>query len=263
MAKKKKNLNKKQNDNKKKNSFLFGILAFVTALVIVIGIIAGVFYLIIKNNFNGLAEDYRNEIRRIPVLRNALPEAPEDYDPYAPENLTDRELLNAYDEFRSRNSDLISELEQAKKIIRELEDIEDKYKELEIEYEKIKNYVDSVEEKELIVDEIIASGNKEEFKEYFAVIDPENAQKIYTELMEEDIINEEALEFSRIYQDMDSSAAAEIFEELGDAKMDLVVYILKDMNNKNAALILEEMSENYAARVTEKLSKEYGIVLEY
>ena len=53
-----------------------------------------------------------------------------------------------------------------------------------------------------------------------------------------------------------------IFEELGDAKIDLVVNTLKNMNNKNAAQILEEMDENYAAKVTQKLSEEYGVVLE-
>jgi flagellar motility protein MotE (MotC chaperone) len=61
---------------------------------------------------------------------------------------------------------------------------------------------------------------------------------------------------------MDAGAAAKIFEELGDGKIDLVVDTLKNMNNKNAAQILEEMNENYAAKVTEKLSEKYGIVLE-
>ena len=102
----------------------------------------------------------------------------------------------------------------------------------------------------------------EEFKEYFAMINPENAQKIYEELIVQEAVEQEVMEFARIYQTMDAGAAAKIFEELGDAKIDLVVNTLKNMNNKNAAQILEEMDENYAAKVTQKLSEEYGVVLE-
>ena len=102
----------------------------------------------------------------------------------------------------------------------------------------------------------------QEFKEYFGMINPENAQKIYEELIVQEAIEQEAIEFARIYQTMDAGAAAKIFEELGDAKIDLVVNTLKNMNNKNAAQILEEMDENYAAKVTQKLSEEYGVVLE-
>lgn len=263
-----KNVNKELNDinGKNKSSFLFGLFALLTALAIIIVVIVGVLTLIIKNNFNGIAENKRKEISKIPILRKALPEEPEDYDPYDPINLTEKELLEKYDEYRSRNSEFLKEIEGLEKTISEFKNIDDEYKALENKYEKLKeeneNEKKLINEKEFIADNLLASGNIQEFKEYFAMINPENAQKIYEELIIEEIIDQEAMEFARIYQGMDAGAAAKIFEELGDAKIDLVVYTLKNMNNKNASTILEEMNESYAAKVTQKLSEEFGIILE-
>lgn len=266
MAKKIKNLYKDLKDNNKKNSFLFGLFAFLTALAIVIVIVFGGLSLIIKSNFNGIADNNRNQIEKIPILRRALPKAPEDYDPYDPKNLTDKELVEMYEEFRKRNSELIKEKEEMEKTISELKSAKDEYRELEGKYEKLKKDFEDekarISEKELIADRLLASGNSEDFKEFFAMIDPENAQKIYEELIVQEAVEQEVIEFARIYQTMDAGAAAKIFEELGDAKIDLVVYTLKNMNNKNAALILEEMNENYAAKVTERLSEKYNVVLE-
>lgn len=268
-------VNKELNDNNSKNksSFLFGLFAFLTALAIIILIVVGFLTLIIKSNFNGIAENNRNQIGKIPILRRALPEVSEDYDPYDAENLTEKELLEMYDEFRKRNSELLRDIEDLEKTISELENAEDEYKTLENKYEKLKVDIENekanikekqlkVEEKELIADRLIASENVEDFIEYFAMINPENAQKIYEELIVKQAIEQESIEFARIYQGMDAGAAAKIFEQLGDAKIDLVVYTLKNMNIKNAATILEEMDEVYAAKVTQKLSEEFGIVLE-
>lgn len=268
-------VNKELNDNNSKNksSFLFGLFAFLTALAIIILIVVGFLTLIIKSNFNGIAENNRNQIGKIPILRRALPEVSEDYDPYDAENLTEKELLEMYDEFRKRNSELLRDIEDLEKTISELENAEDEYKTLENKYEKLKVDIENekanikekqlkVEEKELIADRLIASENVEDFIEYFAMINPENAQKIYEELIVQQAIEQESIEFARIYQGMDAGAAAKIFEQLGDAKIDLVVYTLKNMNIKNAATILEEMDEVYAAKVTQKLSEEFGIVLE-
>ena len=55
---------------------------FYYSLAIVAVIIIGVLSLIIKSNFNGIADKNRNEIK-IPILRE-LAKAPEDYDPYDP-----------------------------------------------------------------------------------------------------------------------------------------------------------------------------------
>ncbi|TYQ13161.1 UNVERIFIED_CONTAM: flagellar motility protein MotE (MotC chaperone) [Acetivibrio alkalicellulosi] len=272
MAKGKKELNDLENENneeskKSKRGLLFGVFAFLTALAIIAVAFGGVFYIIIRNNINGLAENHRNDIKRIPILNKALPPPPIEYDPYDPVNLNEKELLEMYSEFRRKNSEINKELEEAEKVIIQLREIEDKYEKLQNEYEIIKNDLDSqrarLKEKEMLVDELIASGDKEGFKDYFIRIDKENAEKIYMELLREQKIDEDAREFAKIYENMDAGATAKIFEQLGTINVDLVVNTLKDMNTKKAAEVLEEMDEAYAAIVTEKLSKEFGIIIPF
>ena len=51
---------------------------------------------------------------KIPILRR-VSKAPEDYDPYDPKNLTDKELVEFYEEFRKRNAELTKEIEEWRK----------------------------------------------------------------------------------------------------------------------------------------------------
>jgi len=53
-------------------------------LIVIVSVVGGVFFIVIKNNVNGLAEKYRNNLKNIPVLRMALPPPPADYDPLDP-----------------------------------------------------------------------------------------------------------------------------------------------------------------------------------
>ena len=94
---------------------------FLLALIVVVGIVTGVFYIIIRNNVNGFADKYREQIKNIPVLGYALPAPPADYDPLDPENLSRKELLTKYNEFRSQNNKLLGQMLEVEEDLETLE----------------------------------------------------------------------------------------------------------------------------------------------
>jgi flagellar motility protein MotE (MotC chaperone) len=107
------------------------------------------------------------------------------------------------------------------------------------------------------IDKLIASGNKEEFKAYYESIDAEKAEELYSQAIKEQQIDAKAKEFAQIYAEMDESAAAAIFEQLGEEKLDMISEILMAMSKKNSSAIIESMTPSFAAKVTEKLDELY------
>lgn len=267
------NIPQKQNDNSgqnRKSGILFGLLAFLTALIVIVSVAWGVFYLIIHNNVNGLADKNRKSISKIPILRMALPKPPEGYDPYDPKNLNEKELLNYYNQLRKENKELTDKLSESNKTVKELEGLKSELEGYKSEIERIKAENEtikenvklekaSLEEYKKKVDEIVASGDKEGFKEFFAKVNKDTAAKVYEEILKEQQANEEEKKFAQIYEKMDASDAAKIFEELGSSGIDLVVRTLLNMKKEVAAEVLAQMDKEFAAKVTEKLSKEFGI----
>jgi len=104
-----------------KNGFLFGLLVLLITLIVIVSVVGGVFFIVIKNNVNGLAEKYRNNLKNIPVLRMALPPPPADYDPLDPKNLKLDELIEKYNQFRKENGELAKKLEETEKALNELQ----------------------------------------------------------------------------------------------------------------------------------------------
>lgn len=248
---------------KKKNSFLFGLIILLISLVVIAGVIVGVFWIIIRSNANGFADKYRNQINGMPVLRHALPAPPEDYDPLAPENMGSKELVAKYKEFRRKNAQLSSELENTKKELDEFKKIQVGVEEIMAENEKLKKDMEaeSARLKEEIskMQEVLAKGDKEGFREFFEKMDKNTAQSLYANILEEQKADEQAKQFAQIYEKMDAGAAAAIFEELGSSQIELVAKVLKSMKKDAAAQIIAEMDEKFAAQVTDILSKKYGL----
>ncbi|NLP13545.1 MAG: DUF615 domain-containing protein [Clostridium sp.] len=248
---------------KKKNSFLFGLIILLISLVVIAGVIVGVFWIIIRSNANGFADKYRNQINGMPVLRHALPAPPEDYDPLAPENMGSKELVAKYKEFRRKNAQLSSELENTKKELDEFKKIQVGVEEIMAENEKLKKDMEAestrLEEEISKMQEVLAKGDKEGFREFFEKMDKNTAQSLYANILEEQKADEQAKQFAQIYEKMDAGAAAAIFEELGSSQIELVAKVLKSMKKDAAAQIIAEMDEKFAAQVTDILSKKYGL----
>jgi flagellar motility protein MotE (MotC chaperone) len=107
------------------------------------------------------------------------------------------------------------------------------------------------------LDELTANGDKEAFKANYEQLDPENAKELYAKVVKEQQANENVKKFAQVYAAMDASAAAQIFEQLGTAKIDMTAETLKAMSKENSSAILQSMTPVFAAKVTEKLNNLY------
>lgn len=245
---------------------IFGLLAFITALAIIIAVIGGAFYIIIHNNFNGLAEKYRKELQAIPVLKLALPTLPVPPDPDDPKNLTDEELRKKYPEIKSKRDDLENQLREANKKITELQTRVDEIGNIKEEADKtLKNSEEKNAQTEALqkkfaderkkLDEAALKGDKTAFRDYYEKADKEVAKKVYEEILKDQKASDEAKKVTQMYEAMDPAASAKIFEQMGNSKIDLVVDILKSMKKEITAEILAAMDPVFSSKVAERLSK--------
>lgn len=251
--------------NSKKDQIVYGLLALLTAMIIICAVIGGAFYIFIRNNVYGWAEKYRENIQTIPVLRLALPKPG---DPEDPRYLSEDELIKKYNDLRSKRDQLVKELELAKNDIMELQKYKDDWDKLKAENEKaivdienqkqeLEAYRKEAEEDKTKVDELIARGDKEGFKQFFERVNKETASQLYSELIKEQKASEEAKSFAKLYEKMEPASAAKILERMGEGKMDLIVEILNNMKKDACAQVLAAMDPTFASKATVKLSEVY------
>lgn len=253
---------KSQINTKKGRGVMFTLLTFLTVIVVIAAVFGGVFYYIIHNNINGLAERYRSSIQNIPLVKLALPKAP---DPLDPKYMTEDDIKKKYIEFRNENEALKKQLSETNTRLDEYQGYKDDYESLKLDTEKalqdIKDRKAAMDEKELQlkelkqkIDELTANGDKESFKAYYENLDPENAKLLYAEIVKEQQSDVNTKKFAQVYEVMDAAAAAKIFEQLGNSKMDMTAETLKAMKKENSSAILESMTPEFAAKLTEKLN---------
>jgi flagellar motility protein MotE (MotC chaperone) len=256
---------KSQNNGKKGRGVLFTLLTFLTVIVILAAVFGGVFYFVIHNNVNGLADRYRPNIRNIPLARLALPKAA---DPLDPKNMTAEEIKKKYIEFRSENTAIQKQLADTDTKLSDAQKFKTDYDKLKSDTDKqmqdVKDRQAALDQKDLelkdlkrTLDELTAAGNKEAFKSYFESVDPENAKLIYAEVAKELQADANTKKFAQIYAAMDASAASQIFEQLGNSKMDMIAQTLQAMSKENSSAILAAMTPAFAAKLTEKLDALY------
>ena len=250
---------KPQKNAKKAGSVIFTVLI---VFVIITVVFSSVFYFLIHNNTGGLAERYRSSIQNIPLAKLALPKAP---DPLDPKYMTEDDIKKKYVEYRDENEALKKQLEDANMKLDEYMTIKDDYNQLVLDTEKkleeVKTREEALKAKEIQVaelkskiDELIANGDTKSFRTYFEELDPENAKLIYTEIIKIQQADEEVKKFAQLYEVMDAAAAAQIFEQFGNSKIDMTAEALKAMKKESSSAILESMTPEFAAKVTEKLN---------
>lgn len=252
MAKKKKNKEVDELDNvegrgEEKNGSK--IVSFFIALVIVI-IWLAVFALLIKLDVGGFGSKVLTPVLKdIPIINQILPttgSTDEEGNTYrtldeALARIKELELeLDSMNSSGSTNSEYIAELEAENARLKEFEDKQKEFEERVAEFDK--NVVFNNKAPDI-----------EEYKTYYEGIDPENAETIYRQVIEQIQANQGLAEAGERYAKMEPASAAEILEVMtGD--LDLVCGILKNMKTEESAAIIAEMSPEYAAKVTKKMS---------
>lgn len=251
----------KNNDNFTRR-ILQGFLAVLLSLVVVAMVFFGVFYIILKNDVYGLGEAFRPVLKDIPVLRLALPALPVEADPDAPENLTDAQIRKKYEEYRQKVADLTEQLEEANRVISQYEEEHGILEKNQAVLESNQELLESIREEQARLEQqkaevarLIASGDKEGFREYFAQIDSEIAEAIYKELVKEDVNQQKMAELAKPYAAMEPSSAARVLTELWKKDQETAIGIFGGLSASAKAQVLEKMEAPTAAEITRALSE--------
>ncbi len=248
------------------DGLLHGLLTVLLSILIVLVVFGGAFYYVLKNNVYGLGEQFRPSFERIPVLKLALPPLPASEDPFDPKHLTQKELLDKYNQLRNMEADLTAQLDSANRRITELETEKQQWEGLKqeaeaqrIENENTENRIQQqqaqleADKKEL--SRLIANGNKEAFKSYFEKIEPETAKEIYQELVQENVVDQQYKTLAKSYTEMEPANAAAILSELAAGDMPMVVNLLEAMKTDVVAEIIESMDPKLAADLMKALTE--------
>lgn len=221
------------------------VMVLVTILVILIWL--ALIVVAIKGDFGGFGSTIlRPMIKDVPYLNWILPEADEleestEYQYETIEDAVDRikeleQLLDTELAANSDNSELIADLQAQ---VAELQ----VYKLEQDEFEK---------NKEKFYEEVVFSDEApdiETYKTYYESIDPENAEVLYKQVVEQIEYDTMVEDYAKTYSSMKPKEAAAIFDTMTD-DLQLVADILLNMSTQSRADILGKMDPEIAAKLT-------------
>lgn len=221
------------------------VLAFVTLLIILIWL--GIIVILIKFDVGGFGSTVlRPIIKDVPYLNLILPEKDDlgEDTQYQFETIDDavdriKELEQLLDASLATNSADAETIAQLQAQIAELQ----VYKQEQVEFEKIK---------EKFYEEVVFSDQSpdiEEYKTYYESIDPENAEVLYKQVVEQIEYNNMVEDYVKTYSSMKPKEAAAIFNTMTD-DLKLVADILEKMSVSSRADILGKMEPEIAAKIT-------------
>ena len=108
-------------------------------------------------------------------------------------------------------------------------------------------------EKEKFYEEVVFSDEApdiNEYKTYYESIDPENAEVLYKQVVEQITYDEQVQDYVKTYSNMKPKEAAAIFDTMTD-DLGLVADILMNMGAQQRADILGKMNATTAAKLTQ------------
>jgi flagellar motility protein MotE (MotC chaperone) len=250
MARKK----KEKQDNGDEESLGSKILsAFFVVLIIVVWL--AIIVALIKFDIGGFGSSVlRPILKDVPVINKILPAASEE------------ELEKEAEE---ESDDQIATLSQAKELIAQLQEENDKLTsnnkslkeendDLTKENERLKVFEENQSafqtEKEEFYREIVYGENAPDadtYSKWYESIDSANAEAIYRQVISEQSADSDLKDVAKTYENMKPAEAAAVLEKLAD--LDTVAEILGAMKAASRASVMEQMDADFAANVTKKL----------
>lgn len=221
------------------------VLAFVTLLIILIWL--AIIVVLIKFDVGGFGSTVlRPMIKDVPYLNMILPESDEimEEPEYPYETIED--AMNRIEELEALLDAQIAENEEHTGTIESLQAqiaVLEVYKQEQAAFEILK---------EKFYEEVVFSDQAPDIKEYktfYESIDPENAEVLYKQAIEQLEYNAMVEDYAKTYSSMKAKEAAAIFDAMTD-DFELVADILQNMGAKSRADILGKMEPENAAKVT-------------
>lgn len=220
------------------------LLVLVTFFIVLIWL--GIIIILIKFDVGGFGSTIlRPIIKDVPYVNMILPEQEEvESAEYQFESMGDavdriKELEQQLNAALESNSVAADEKEQMRIQIVELQ----KYKEEQDEFEKTK---------EKFYEEVVFSNSApdlEAYKTFYESIDPENAEVLYKQVVEQLEYDAMVEDYAKTYSSMKAKQAAAIFDTMTD-DFELVADILQNMSVASRADILGKMEPENAAKLT-------------
>ena len=220
-------------------------MVFVTLLVILIWL--GLIILLIKTDFGGFGSTIlRPMIKDVPYLSWVLPETDEilENTEYQYETIND-----AVDRIKELEALLDAQLASNSENMAMIEDLQSQIAELQI-YKLEQDAFEKTKEK--FYEEVVFSDEApdiEAYKTYYESIDPENAEVLYKQVVEQLAYREKVEDYAKTYSSMKPKEAAAIFDAM-EGNLQLVADILLNMKATARADILGKMDPEIAAKVT-------------
>ena len=222
------------------------LLIVILIVIIWIAILA----LLIKLDIGGFGSGVlRPILKDIPVVNKILPE-PTDTEEYVgefdnlPDALAEIERLNK--QIEQLKADAAKgdegeseEIKALKEEIIRLRTFEDS----QVEFQKLKTE---------FYEEVVFSDKApgiEQYKAYYEQIDPDNAEYLYKQVVQQMETDKIMDQYVKAYSEMKPKQAAAIFNEMGD-NLDLVAKILGKMEPTQRAKILGVMEKDIASQLT-------------
>lgn len=227
----------------------------LTALIAIIIILIwlAVFAFLVKLDVGGIGSNVLYPVLKdVPVINQILPEASEEqqaaegnykYNTLKAANDRIKELENRLESETGTtmaNSDYIADLEAEVKKLQRYKDEEDAFEERVREFDEKVVFTDN-------------APDVSEYKQYYEAIQPDNADKIYKQVLYEMQYSAKAEELGSQYSNMDPASAAKILTEMSE-DLDLVCDILENMKESQAAEIIQNLDSTYAAQITKKIA---------
>ncbi len=227
----------------------------VSAIVVIVIIVIwlAVLIVLVKMDVGGFGTKVlRPVLKDVPVINMILPpaddeEAARETDlPYT----TLQQALDRITELEKDNKSLTSQLEDAQETISD--------KDSEISRLKVfeENQAAFEEEKENFYNEVVYGQNAPDadtYSKWYSLLDPENAERIYRQVVQEEAKDNKYKELATTYAAMKPQEAATILQEMGD-DLTTVAAILSAMSAEERGAILGKMDAAFAANVTKKLT---------
>jgi len=229
-----------------------GKILTVLIVFLIVLIWLAILALLIKFDVGGLgSEVLRPVLKDIPVINRILPEVSEEqlaYENAYPYKTLDeaveyiKELETEADKLRKENSDYASRQAEMQKEIDSLRH----YEEEQEAFAKLREEFD----REVVYNEKAPS--TDEYLKWYDAMYPNNAAKIYEELMAKKIRETSIQEQADYLAGLDAGDAADILSEM-PSDIDLICQLLGCMKKKQVSAILAEMEPLFAARIVNRM----------
>ncbi len=224
-----------------------------TAVIIVLIVIIwlAIFALLVKMDIGGMGTKLRPLIKDVPVLNLILPDVSDEVlineENYPYKNI--KEAVEIIKNLEKENADLDNQnSEYAKKIL-----------DLQAEIERLKAFEEdqlAFEERVKRFDANVVYNSKapdiEEYKKFYEEINPETAEEIYRQVIEQLQYDESIKEKATLLKTMKPGNAAKVLEEM-TADIEYTCKILLCMKPDEATAIMDKMDALFVARIVQTM----------